>query len=49
VPSDPERLRAVDLARQAGISVQQVRNYVDLGLLPAPGLAGRCAATRRTT
>ncbi|MEU5722036.1 MerR family transcriptional regulator [Micromonospora sp. NPDC047738] len=31
----PERrLRAVDLAAGAGISVQQVRNYVDLGVLP---------------
>lgn len=29
-----ERLRAVDVARTAGISTQQVRNYVDLGLLP---------------
>jgi DNA-binding transcriptional MerR regulator len=28
------RLRAADLARTGGISVQQVRNYVDLGLLP---------------
>jgi DNA-binding transcriptional MerR regulator len=27
-------MRAVDLARTGGISVQQVRNYVDLGLLP---------------
>jgi DNA-binding transcriptional MerR regulator len=27
-------LRAVDLASTAGISVQQVRNYVDLGVLP---------------
>lgn len=30
----PRRLRPVDIARQAGISVQQVRNYVDLGVLP---------------
>jgi len=30
-----ERLRAVDLANTVGISVQQVRNYVDLGFLPA--------------
>jgi len=29
-----ERLRAVDLARAAGISTQQVRNYVETGLLP---------------
>ena len=28
------RLRISDLARTAGVSVQQVRNYVDLGLLP---------------
>ncbi|MBQ1052599.1 MerR family DNA-binding transcriptional regulator [Micromonospora sp. C51] len=28
------RLRAVDLAATAGVSVQQVRNYVDLGVLP---------------
>ncbi|QIP88044.1 MerR family transcriptional regulator [Streptomyces sp. Tu 2975] len=28
------RLRAVDLARTAGLSVQQVRNYVDTGVLP---------------
>lgn len=30
----PARLRPVDIAREAGISVQQVRNYVDLGVLP---------------
>lgn len=30
----PRRLRPVDIAREAGISVQQVRNYVDLGVLP---------------
>jgi DNA-binding transcriptional MerR regulator len=28
------RWRAIDLAQSVGISVQQVRNYVDLGLLP---------------
>src|SRR3954468_11845441 len=28
------RVRAVDLARAAGLSVQQIRNYVDAGLLP---------------
>jgi DNA-binding transcriptional MerR regulator len=28
-------MKAVDLARLGGISVQQVRNYVDLGFLPA--------------
>ncbi|RKN51366.1 MerR family DNA-binding transcriptional regulator [Micromonospora endolithica] len=31
---EPDRLRAVDLAATVGISVQQVRNYVDLGVLP---------------
>ncbi|HEY3688329.1 MAG TPA: MerR family transcriptional regulator [Streptosporangiaceae bacterium] len=31
---DRARTRAVDIARTAGISVQQVRNYVDLGVLP---------------
>ncbi|NJC65654.1 MerR family DNA-binding transcriptional regulator [Planosporangium flavigriseum] len=30
----PRRLRATDLAQAAGISVQQVRNYIDLGVLP---------------
>jgi DNA-binding transcriptional MerR regulator len=29
-----DRMRAIDLARTGGISVQQVRNYVDLGVLP---------------
>lgn len=29
-----DRLRAVDLAATVGISVQQVRNYVELGVLP---------------
>jgi DNA-binding transcriptional MerR regulator len=29
------KLRITDLARMAGVSVQQVRNYVDLGVLPA--------------
>jgi DNA-binding transcriptional MerR regulator len=28
------RLRAIELARTAGISVQQVRNYVEYGILP---------------
>jgi DNA-binding transcriptional MerR regulator len=28
------KLRVTDLARMAGISVQQVRNYVELGVLP---------------
>lgn len=29
-----DRLKAADLARSAGISVQQLRTYVDTGLLP---------------
>lgn len=29
-----ERLRGVDLARSVGLSVQAVRNYVELGVLP---------------
>jgi DNA-binding transcriptional MerR regulator len=29
-----DRLRVIDLAQSAGISVQQVRNYADLGVLP---------------
>jgi DNA-binding transcriptional MerR regulator len=32
--SSARRLRAIDLAREAGISTQQVRNYVDAGILP---------------
>lgn len=32
-----DRLRAVDLARAAGISTQQVRNYVETGILPPVG------------
>lgn len=32
--SGDARLRLTDLARSAGMSVQQVRNYVELGLLP---------------
>jgi DNA-binding transcriptional MerR regulator len=35
--SSAGRLRISDLARTAGISVQQVRNYADLGLLPPVG------------
>ncbi|WP_433324613.1 MerR family transcriptional regulator [Spirillospora sp. CA-294931] len=31
---EDERLRPVDLARLAGASTQQIRNYVDLGVLP---------------
>jgi DNA-binding transcriptional MerR regulator len=34
VGSASARLRATDLAQTAGISVQQVRNYVELGILP---------------
>jgi DNA-binding transcriptional MerR regulator len=30
-----ERIRITALARSAGLSVQQVRNYVELGMLPA--------------
>ncbi|NUT49982.1 MAG: MerR family DNA-binding transcriptional regulator, partial [Saccharothrix sp.] len=30
-------LRPVDLARAAGISTQQVRNYLDAGVLPPAG------------
>src|SRR5947209_13826185 len=30
-----DSLRTIDLARAGGISVQQVRNYESLGLLPA--------------
>lgn len=37
-------LRPVDLARSAGISAQQVRNYLDAGVLPP---AGRTAAGYR--
>jgi DNA-binding transcriptional MerR regulator len=29
-----DRLRAIDLARTAGISVQRVRNYIEMGILP---------------
>ncbi|MDQ0939944.1 MerR family DNA-binding transcriptional regulator [Streptomyces sp. V1I1] len=29
-----DRLRAIDLALTAGISVQQVRNYIEMGILP---------------
>ena len=34
----PMRLRVADLARAAGISAQQVRNYVETGLLPPVAL-----------
>lgn len=34
-----KRWRAIDLAQLAGISVQQVRNYVDQGVLPPVGRA----------
>ncbi|MPY53269.1 TioE family transcriptional regulator [Streptomyces acidicola] len=33
-PAAPARLRPVDLARLAGISTQQIRNYEDAGVLP---------------
>lgn len=39
------RLRPIDLARSAGISTQQVRNYADAGILPP---AVRTAAGYRT-
>ncbi|MFI6880473.1 MerR family DNA-binding transcriptional regulator [Streptomyces sp. NPDC050400] len=32
--TERERLRTVDLARLAGVSTQQIRNYEDAGLLP---------------
>ncbi|MGP4045855.1 MerR family transcriptional regulator [Streptomyces sp. 2A115] len=32
-----DQLRAVDLARAAGVSTQQVRNYVETGILPPVG------------
>jgi DNA-binding transcriptional MerR regulator len=35
--NDERRLRTVDLARAAGLSTQQVRNYEDAGVLPAAG------------
>lgn len=41
----PQRLRPIDLARAAGISTQQVRNYADAGILPP---AARTAADYRT-
>lgn len=34
LPAEPT-LRPIDLARAAGISTQQVRNYADAGILPA--------------
>jgi DNA-binding transcriptional MerR regulator len=34
-----DRIRITDLARSAGLSVQQIRNYVDLGVLPPAGRA----------
>ncbi|MFC6937015.1 hypothetical protein ACFQHO_46595 [Actinomadura yumaensis] len=46
-------LRPVDLARAAGISTQQVRNYLDAGVLPprdgprrGTGCSRRCTGTR---
>lgn len=41
----PARLRTVDLARLAGISTQQIRNYEEAGVLPP---AGRTASGYRT-
>ncbi|MBT2419121.1 MerR family transcriptional regulator [Streptomyces sp. ISL-22] len=43
--NDDERLRPVDLARLAGISTQQVRNYEEAGVLPP---AARTASGYRT-
>ncbi|WP_031478081.1 MerR family transcriptional regulator [Streptomyces bicolor] len=43
--NDDERLRPVDLARLAGISTQQVRNYEEAGILPP---AARTASGYRT-
>ncbi|MGC9498384.1 MerR family transcriptional regulator [Streptomyces sp. WG7] len=34
---DDRRLRTVDLARSAGLSTQQIRNYEDAGVLPPAG------------
>ncbi|MFB7084844.1 TioE family transcriptional regulator [Streptomyces sp. NPDC056296] len=38
--SDERRLRTVDLARPAGLSTQQIRNYEDAGVLPPAGRTG---------
>ncbi|MFE0803304.1 MerR family transcriptional regulator [Streptomyces sp. NPDC058812] len=35
--TNDRRLRTVDLARQAGLSTQQIRNYEDAGVLPPAG------------
>ncbi|MDT0613530.1 MerR family transcriptional regulator [Streptomyces lancefieldiae] len=35
--TDGRRLRTVDLARTAGLSTQQIRNYEDAGVLPPAG------------
>ncbi|WP_245641887.1 MerR family transcriptional regulator [Nonomuraea candida] len=35
--AERSRLRPVDLARLAGVSTQQIRNYVDAGILPPAG------------
>ncbi|WP_037676124.1 MerR family DNA-binding transcriptional regulator, partial [Streptomyces afghaniensis] len=32
--TNERRLRPVDLARLAGVSTQQIRNYEDAGVLP---------------
>lgn len=44
-PAPVAQLRPVDLARPTGISTQQVRNYVDVGILP---LAPRTPSGYRT-
>ena len=40
---DEHRYRVGDLARETGISVRNIREYQDRGLLPAPDRAGRVA------
>ncbi|CAM5231909.1 hypothetical protein SVIOM342S_06440 [Streptomyces violaceorubidus] len=37
VSNGERRLRTVDLARAAGLSTQQIRNYEDAGVLPPAG------------
>lgn len=39
VSTGDERPRITDLARSAGLSTQQIRNYLDVGLLPPAGRA----------
>ncbi|MFE1026658.1 MerR family transcriptional regulator [Streptomyces sp. NPDC058818] len=38
--TNDRRLRTVDLARLAGLSTQQIRNYEDAGVLPPAGRTG---------